>query len=85
MGAVILYVRKLRRLWIELRQHSHTNERLLRVTGYRVTVFKECTKGLETKLHLHHAPNDCNAPLSSFTAVFTSSKFSADIAHLACF
>ena len=33
----------------------------------------------------HFAPSESRAPLNSFTAVFTSSKFRADIAHLACF
>ena len=31
------------------------------------------------------APKDCKAILSSLTAVGTSSKFNAEIAHLACF
>src|SRR2546421_9629945 len=33
----------------------------------------------------HLAPSASRAPLSSLIAVGTSSKFSADIAHLACF
>jgi len=33
----------------------------------------------------HLAPKVSNAPCNSFTAVDTSSKFRAEIAHLACF
>lgn len=35
--------------------------------------------------HSQLAPRLCNAILSSLTAVFTSSKLSAEMAHLACF
>jgi hypothetical protein len=39
-----------------------------------------------TFIPVHHlAPSDSKAPLSSLIAVGISSKFSADIAHRACF
>lgn len=62
-------------------------------TGHSRKYSRHSPVHVSTQYHGHHssqqlrqdAPSACKAILSSLTAVLTSSKLRAEIAHLACF
>ena len=66
-----------------IRHQGYTTDRVPPSIRKRV-IFGANTR-VRKKIAVQWAPNACNAMRSSLTAVAGSSKFSAEMAHLACF